>query len=211
MGLRFRKSKNFGPFRVTVSKSGISSSVGVKGFRVTKTAAGRVRTTASIPGTGISYVKETGETPKGNPAEREKNMNRGRSSKRAGTGCLIWILLIMALLGACVGLETGDKGATPSRTVVTLEETPRPRVTRRPAAAPTESPVLALIAPTPEPTPQPTPQHVYTFVVNTGTGKFHWPSCRSVAKMKESNKLIVEASRADLIARGYDPCGQCHP
>lgn len=60
MGFRFRKSKKIGPFRITLSKSGISTSVGVKGFRVTKTASGRIRTTASIPGTGISYVKETG-------------------------------------------------------------------------------------------------------------------------------------------------------
>ena len=60
MGFRFRKSKKIGPFRITMSKSGISYSAGVKGFRVTKTASGRVRTTASIPGTGISYVKESG-------------------------------------------------------------------------------------------------------------------------------------------------------
>lgn len=59
MGLRFRKSKNFGPFRINFSKSGIGYSVGGKGFRVTKTADGRVRQTASIPGTGISYVTET--------------------------------------------------------------------------------------------------------------------------------------------------------
>lgn len=60
MGLRFRKSLKLGPFRVTLSKSGLSYSAGVKGLRVTKTAAGGVRTTASIPGTGISYVKESG-------------------------------------------------------------------------------------------------------------------------------------------------------
>ena len=58
MGLRFRKSKNFGPFRVNLSKSGIGYSAGVKGFRVTKKARGGMRTTASIPGTGISSVKE---------------------------------------------------------------------------------------------------------------------------------------------------------
>lgn len=58
MGFRFRKSMKIGPFRVTLSKSGISYSAGVKGLRVTKTASGAVRTTASIPGTGISYVKQ---------------------------------------------------------------------------------------------------------------------------------------------------------
>ena len=60
MGFRFRKSLNFGPFRINFSKSGVGYSFGGKGFRVTKTATGKTRTTASIPGTGISYVKETG-------------------------------------------------------------------------------------------------------------------------------------------------------
>lgn len=58
MGTRFRKSKSFGGVRVTASKSGIGFSTGVKGFRVTKKAGGGYRTTASIPGTGISYVKD---------------------------------------------------------------------------------------------------------------------------------------------------------
>lgn len=58
MGIRYRKSKKIGPVRITASKSGLSASIGVKGLRVTKLANGRVRTTASIPGTGISYVKD---------------------------------------------------------------------------------------------------------------------------------------------------------
>lgn len=60
MGFRFRKSINAGPFRVNLSKSGVGWSVGTKGFRYTKKANGGTRTTASIPGTGVSYVKETG-------------------------------------------------------------------------------------------------------------------------------------------------------
>lgn len=59
MGFRFRKSTNIGPFRITASKSGISTSFGGKGARVTKMADGRTRTTLSIPGTGISHVSET--------------------------------------------------------------------------------------------------------------------------------------------------------
>lgn len=60
-----------GPFRVTFSKSGVSYSAGVKGLRVTKTASGAVRTTASIPGTGISYSKQTKSKPAENrPAQK---------------------------------------------------------------------------------------------------------------------------------------------
>lgn len=62
MGLRYRKSINLGGgFRVNLSKSGVGYSFGGKGYRVTKTAKGTTRRTASIPGTGISYVSETGK------------------------------------------------------------------------------------------------------------------------------------------------------
>ena len=60
MGFRFRKSLNLGPLRINFSKSGIGYSVGNKFARVTKKANGGVRTTATIPGTGISHVKEYG-------------------------------------------------------------------------------------------------------------------------------------------------------
>ena len=59
MGFRMRKSFGNKYFKVNVSKSGIGYSAGVKGARITKTAKGTTRTTASIPGTGISYVNET--------------------------------------------------------------------------------------------------------------------------------------------------------
>ena len=60
MGLRVRKSINLGGgFRVNISKSGIGYSWGVPGYRITKTAQGKTRTSYSIPGTGISYVSES--------------------------------------------------------------------------------------------------------------------------------------------------------
>ncbi len=62
MGFRYRKSINLGGgFRINLSKSGVGYSWGVKGYRVTKTANGRTRRTMSIPGTGISYVSESGK------------------------------------------------------------------------------------------------------------------------------------------------------
>ena len=59
MGWRFRKSINFGPFRMNFSKKGIGYSVGGKGYRLTKKADGGIRQTISIPGTGISHVTES--------------------------------------------------------------------------------------------------------------------------------------------------------
>lgn len=55
MGMRFKKSINFGGARLNISKSGVGGSVGGKGFRYTKKANGGTRTTANVPGTGLSY------------------------------------------------------------------------------------------------------------------------------------------------------------
>jgi hypothetical protein len=56
MGMRYRKTVKVGPFRATVSKSGVSYSAGVPGARVTKRADGKVQTTLSAPKTGVSYT-----------------------------------------------------------------------------------------------------------------------------------------------------------
>lgn len=70
MGMRFRKSINLGGgARVNISKSGIGGSIGGKGYRYTKKANGGTRNTVSIPGTGISYVKESGSKSKKKSAE----------------------------------------------------------------------------------------------------------------------------------------------
>lgn len=58
MGLRFRKSINLGGLRLNLSKSGVGYSVGKKGLRFSKSATGRTTSTLSIPGTGLSYVKD---------------------------------------------------------------------------------------------------------------------------------------------------------
>lgn len=58
MGFRFRKSVNIGGFRINISKSGIGYSYGTKGYRVTKKVNGGIRETFSVPGTGLSYVKD---------------------------------------------------------------------------------------------------------------------------------------------------------
>lgn len=50
--------------RINFSKSGVGASFGTKGFRYTLKAGGGSRTTASIPGTGISYSKDSGRSSK---------------------------------------------------------------------------------------------------------------------------------------------------
>lgn len=49
-----------------------------------------------------------------------------------------------------------------------------------------------------------------TYIINTNTGKFHYPQCSSVGQMNDSNKEEYTGSRDDLIAQGYSPCKRCH-
>lgn len=50
-----------------------------------------------------------------------------------------------------------------------------------------------------------------TYVLNVNTKKFHYPHCGSVATMKESNREDTTATREELVAQGYKPCGNCKP
>lgn len=119
MGLRFRKSKKVGPFRVNISQKGVGWSVGVPGLRYTKKAGGGSRVTASVPGTGLSYVKESsGNNQRKKPRIAEGNtakLNAAKVSaprmpvpspeltepqppqnggKKTGHGCLWWVMAI---------------------------------------------------------------------------------------------------------------------
>lgn len=59
MGFRYRKSINLGGgVHLNLSKSGVGASVGVRGFRHTLSPRGYTRTTTSLPGTGLSYVRQ---------------------------------------------------------------------------------------------------------------------------------------------------------
>ena len=75
MGFRYRKSLNLGlGFRINLSKTGIGYSWGVPGYRITKMANGGNRTTYSLPGTGLSYVEQSGG---GKNQQREDNLYTG--------------------------------------------------------------------------------------------------------------------------------------
>ena len=50
-----------------------------------------------------------------------------------------------------------------------------------------------------------------TYVLNTNTKKFHYPTCSSVDDMKEKNKQIYTGSREEVINMGYIPCKRCNP
>lgn len=67
---------------------------------------------------------------------------------------------------------------------------------------------------TAEPTPEPVveeqrPSEQY-HIVNINTGKFHYPTCRSIKRMKDKNKLEFIGTRDDVLAREYSPCMICN-
>ena len=50
-----------------------------------------------------------------------------------------------------------------------------------------------------------------TYVVNTNTGKFHYPTCSSADDIAPGNRMDWSGSRDELIERGYVPCRRCNP
>ena len=49
------------------------------------------------------------------------------------------------------------------------------------------------------------------YVINTNTGKFHKPLCKSVSKIKDSNRWDYNGTRDEVIGMGYVPCKNCNP
>lgn len=205
MGLRFRKSFKVGPVRYTVGKTGVSRSVGVKGYRRTKTASGAVRSTVSLPGTGLSYSAQTGGGGVKKSASKKKSPVK-------------WVILaVVAILGisglAGGGEDASQPAAAPSATVrpsITVPPVRASKATTLPLEQPEQPEEYGEASTKAMPTPEPTPRQ-YTYVLNTGTGKFHVPSCSSVKKIKDSNRQEYTGTREDVIAMGYEPCGSCHP
>lgn len=89
MAFRIRKSFKIAPgIRLNVSKSGVSTSVGGKGFTTNLSKKG-TRVTAGIPGTGLSTSKlyRPGKAPRAND---------GIPAAKPGLGSYIITVLIIA-------------------------------------------------------------------------------------------------------------------
>ena len=51
----------------------------------------------------------------------------------------------------------------------------------------------------------------FGFIANKNTKKFHFPNCKSVSQIKDSNKEYLSCSRDKAIDNGYEPCKNCKP
>ena len=125
-------------------------------------------------------------------------------------------LLCALILGSCTAITQSDDKPTeePLETSVATEVTEE---TTESTAEPTEITTEATTEPTTEPPTEPPTEATETepigntYILNTNTKKFHYPSCSSAKKTKDSNKKTFVGTRDEVIARGYKSCGICHP
>ena len=158
------------------------------------------------------YVKNTGNhvlyrvTPifDGDNLLADGVLMEAYSVEDAGEGIQFCVFAYNVQPGIGIDYATGDNWAegsgTYQSTVASVaEETPAPQP---------ETDTAVQI--TPE-SSAPQESQGITYVLNTNTKKFHYPTCSSVNDMKEKNKQIYTGSREEVINMGYVPCKRCNP
>ena len=218
MGFRFRKSFGKGPFRLNISKSGIGWSVGTKGARYTKKATGGLRSTLSVPGTGMSYVTETSKKK----PKKEKSMKKNKTQKASVVTnekpkkpfykrWWFWVIVVACLISSCTGgNDSTSIDETPS---TVIEETVNTTIdtefsTEIPSEAPevTEPPVTETIPPVVEETAPPATEAPKVLVYTTPHGeKYHTARCRHIQDSETTEWNIED------VPSNYSPCGTCKP
>lgn len=158
------------------------------------------------------YVKNTGNhvlyrvTPifDGDNLLADGVLMEAYSVEDAGEGICFCVFAYNVQPGIGIDYATGDNWAESSGTYQSTEasvaeETPVPQ--------PKTNTVVQI---TPE-SSAPQESQGITYVLNTNTMKFHYPTCSSVDDMKEKNKQIYTGSREEVINMGYVPCKRCNP
>lgn len=158
------------------------------------------------------YVKNTGNhvlyrvTPifDGDNLLADGVLMEAYSVEDAGEGISFCVFAYNVQPGIGIDYATGDNWAegsgTYQSTVASVaEETPVPQP---------ETDTAVQI--TPE-SSAPQESQGITYVLNTNTKKFHYPTCSSVDDMKEKNKQIYTGSREEVINMGYVTCKRCNP
>lgn len=225
MGLRYRKSLKFGPLRVNLSKSGVGYSVGNKFYRVTKKADGGMRTTATLPGTGISNVKDYSKN------QIKEAVQMPRTGKKKAPVIVGGAVALLVLIGAVAGGgddSSKDKDAAPSTrqeqtvkpststktTTTTKTDTPAPSTSTE-AKTETTTPSTPAETKTETPAPQPSTKTETTAqasqpntqnerkVYRTKTGKrYHYDAhC--------NGGDYYEVTLSDAQNAGLTPCQKC--
>lgn len=126
------------------------------------------------------------------------------SVEDAGEGICFCVFAYNVQPGIGIDYATGDNWAESSET---YQSTAAPAAVETPAPQPETDTTVQI---TPE-SSAPQESQGITYVLNTNTKKFHYPTCSSVDDMKEKNKQIYTGSREEVINMGYAPCKRCNP
>ena len=143
----------------------------------------------------------------------------GYSIEDQGEGICFCIFAYNVQPGVTIDYRTGESRLSEDRepgdvnTVdVPLAATPAPAISMPPTA--TLSPAIVeppSAGPTQPEQEEDAPALTVTYIVNTNTGKFHYPSCSSVGQMNEENKWRFSGTADELLQKGYVPCQRCRP
>ena len=158
------------------------------------------------------YVKNTGNhvlyrvTPifDGDNLLADGVLMEAYSVEDAGEGICFCVFAYNVQPGIGIDYATGDNWAEGSGT---YQSTAAPAAVETPAPQPETDTAVQI---TPE-SSAPQESQGITYVLNTNTKKFHYPTCSSVDDMKEKNKQIYTGSRDEVINMGYVPCKRCNP
>ena len=126
------------------------------------------------------------------------------SVEDVGEGIQFCVFAYNVQPGIGIDYATGDNWAESN---AASQEAAAPIVIETPTQQPQTDTTVQI---TPEPS-VPQESQETTYVLNTNTMKFHYPSCSSVDQMKEKNKEIYTGNREDIINMGYMPCKRCNP
>ena len=119
MGWRIRKSKKFGPFRITASKSGVSWSWGFGPFRRTINSRGRTTNTVRIPGTGISHSTSSSGGRAGDSGSPDAAVS--------AWGCIGVAVACLFVIGACNAVLFPNKSPEQSNPATAIaKDSPKP-------------------------------------------------------------------------------------
>lgn len=99
---------------------------------------------------------------------------------------------------------------TTKATTSTTKATTATTTTTEATTTAVETTMAATEPPTEAPAEQPA-ENTRNYVINTNTGKFHYPSCSSAKRISDANRSEYNGTREDLIAQGYTPCERCNP
>ena len=158
------------------------------------------------------YVKNTGNhvlyrvTPifDGDNLLADGVLMEAYSVEDVGEGIQFCVFAYNVQPGIGIDYATGDNWAESN---AASQEAAAPIVIETPTQQPQTDTTVQI---TPEPS-VPQESQETTYVLNTNTMKFHYPSCSSVDQMKEKNKEIYTGNREDIINMGYMPCKRCNP